>query len=311
MNAITEVERLKIVVVTDNYYDALRPDPPGGTRYRTAPGLSIHAEHGLSYYVETIVGGQRNGFMFDYGLDPQGVMNNMALLEIDLANTKAFCLSHGHLDHWGGLLEILRANQARNLKGIPFYVGKEVFAHRLSRSPDSKGLRDLGRLDKAAIEETGLVEIVEVNESVEVITGAYLTGSIKRTVDYESDNPMLLIDRDGSIEVDDFRGEQALFFVVKGKGLVVLSGCAHTGIINTIRQAQRLTGTEEVYAVIGGFHLVNATPKRISQVIESIKDIAPHHIIPTHCTGFEATMSLSREMPKQFTLNTAGTTYVF
>lgn len=309
--SMTEIDRVKIIVITDNYYDALRPDPRAGIRYRTAPGQSIHAEHGLSYYVETTVEGRQSGFMFDYGLDPQGVINNMALLKIDLAKARAFGLSHGHFDHCGGLLEVLRTNQSRIVKGVPLYVGQEVFSHRLSRPPGMSELRDLGQLRKAEIEQAGLVEIVEINEPVEAIPGAYLTGKIERVVDYENDNPTLFIERDGKIEVDDFHGEQALFFSVKDKGLVVLSGCAHTGIINTIRQAQRLAAAERVHAVVGGFHLINAEPKRISAVMEGIKNIAPAHIIPTHCTGFEATMALSHKMPRQFTLNTAGTTYTF
>jgi 7,8-dihydropterin-6-yl-methyl-4-(beta-D-ribofuranosyl)aminobenzene 5'-phosphate synthase len=102
---MTEVERIRVVVITDNYYDALRPDPPYGARYRTAPGSSIHAEHGLSYYVETVVDGFSTEFMFDFGLDGKGVLNNMALLKIDFERIAAFGLSHGHFDHWGGLLD--------------------------------------------------------------------------------------------------------------------------------------------------------------------------------------------------------------
>lgn len=306
-----EIDQLKIIVITDNYCDALRPDPSAGMRYRTAPGQSIHAEHGLSYYVETTVSGKSCGFMFDYGLDPQGVMNNMALLGIDLARTTAFGLSHGHFDHWGGLTGILRDNRSRIAKETPLYVGEEVFAHRHSQPPGSTELRDLGRLDREQIEQLRIVDVVETLHPLEVIPGGYLTGRIERTVDYETDNQTLFIERNGRIEVDDFRGEQALFFKVKGKGLVVLSGCAHVGIINTVKYAQKLTATERVYGIIGGFHLINAGPKKIGQVIEAMKDIAPDHIIPTHCTGFEAIMSLAREMPRQFTLNTAGTTYIF
>jgi 7,8-dihydropterin-6-yl-methyl-4-(beta-D-ribofuranosyl)aminobenzene 5'-phosphate synthase len=308
---MTEADQLKIVFITDNYYDALRPDPTTGVRYRSAPGLSIHAEHGLSCYVETVVNGRPSGFMFDFGLDPQGVMSNMALLRIDLATVRAFGLSHGHFDHWSGLLEVLKANQSNIAKGAPLYVGEETFAHRFGRTPGNLELRDLSRLDKDRIERLDLLDILGVAQPLEVIPGAYLTGNIERIVDYEKDSQTLFVERDGKIEIDDFRGEQALVFNVKGKGLVVLSGCAHVGIVNTVQHARKLTGIEKVHAILGGFHLVNAGSQRIAQTVDAIKQIGPDHIVPAHCTGFEAITSLSREMPNQFTLNTAGTTYIF
>lgn len=305
------IDRLKIVVITDNYYDALRPDPPVGVRYRAAPGDSIHAEHGFSCYIETLVDGARNGLIFDFGLDPRGVINNMALLHIDLAEVKAFGLSHGHFDHWGGLLEVLRSNRPLIAGGTPLYVGEEVSAQRFGRTPNSSELRDLSRLDLRRIEQLGIVEIVQIHDRHELVPGAYGTGKIERTVDYENDSPTLFIEREGKIETDDFRGEQALFFNIKDKGLVVLSGCAHAGIINTVRHAQKMTGVEKVHAIIGGFHLINTGSDRIGQTVQAIKEIGPDHVIPIHCTGFEAIMSFSREMPDQFILNTAGTTYVF
>ena len=108
-----------------------------------------------------------------------------------------------------------------------------------------------------------------------------------------------------------FEGEQAIAFVVRGKGLVVLSGCAHAGIINTVRRAREMTGVDRIYAIIGGFHLVNAAPEVIDATVVDIKAMAPEYVVPTHCTGFEAITKFREEMPEQFLLNTAGTTYVF
>ena len=96
----------------------------------------------------------------------------------------------------------------------------------------------------------------------------------------------------------------------KGKGLVVLSGCAHRGIVNTVKHAQRMTGTDKVHAIIGGFHLTGAKPEIIQKTIADIKAIKPDYIVPTHCTGFEAISEFAREMPDQFILNTAGTRYI-
>jgi 7,8-dihydropterin-6-yl-methyl-4-(beta-D-ribofuranosyl)aminobenzene 5'-phosphate synthase len=94
------------------------------------------------------------------------------------------------------------------------------------------------------------------------------------------------------------------------KGLVVLSACAHRGIVNTVKQAQKMTGIEKVYLVMGGFHLTGAKPEMIQKTVAGIKAINPQYIVPTHCTGFEAIDAFKKEMPDQFILNTAGTKYV-
>jgi 7,8-dihydropterin-6-yl-methyl-4-(beta-D-ribofuranosyl)aminobenzene 5'-phosphate synthase len=307
---VTEVDKVTVWVLTDNYYDALRPDAKITKRYRVVPGKSIHAEHGLAYYMETVVNGKASACMFDYGLDPLGVMNNIALLGLDVGKANAFSLSHGHFDHWMGAVSILKQNQSRIAGGTPFYVGEEAFARRYSLRPGTTEAADIGQLRKEDIEALGL-KVVEVKNPLQIIPGAYFTGNIERVTTYEKVPPSLLIKRGEKPEPDDFRGEQALFFSVKGKGLVVLSGCAHAGIVNTVKHAQKIAGTDKIHAVMGGFHLINAKPAVIQNTVADIKAMKPDHVVPTHCTGFEAIVAFSREMPTEFTLNTAGTQYTF
>jgi 7,8-dihydropterin-6-yl-methyl-4-(beta-D-ribofuranosyl)aminobenzene 5'-phosphate synthase len=307
---ITEVDKVNVWVLTDNYYDALRPDSKISKRYRVVPGKSVHAEHGLAYYVESVVGGKTTSCMFDYGLDPVGVMNNIALLGLDLGKANAFSLSHGHFDHWMGAVSILKQNQSKIAKGTPFYVGEEAFARRYSLRPGTNEAVDIGQLKKEDIEALG-VKVVEVKDPVQIIPGVYFTGNIERVTTYEKVPPSLLIKRGEKPEPDDFRGEQAIFFNVKGKGLLVLSGCAHAGIVNTVKHAQKIVGTDKVHAVMGGFHLINAKPEVIQNTVADIKAMKPDYIIPTHCTGFEAITAFAREMPAEFNLNTAGTQYTF
>lgn len=303
----SEVDRLIITVITDNYYDSVRVNPPSGNRRKSSPGISIHAEHGLSYHVETIMDGRSYFFMFDYGLDPIGVMNNIDLLGIDPGKVNAFGLSHGHFDHWSGMIDILE----RGAPGTPLYVGEETFAHRYAFRPGSQDMTDLEQLEREAIEKQGIAKIIEVREPVEVIPGCYMTGNIERTTEYEKGSPDLLIKRGNGLERDYFPGEQALVCNVKDKGLVVISGCAHAGIINTVRHAQKITGISKVHVVIGGFHLVNAPPEIIERTVADMQEIGPDHIIPAHCTGFEAILSFASRMPDQFILNTAGVQYAF
>jgi 7,8-dihydropterin-6-yl-methyl-4-(beta-D-ribofuranosyl)aminobenzene 5'-phosphate synthase len=188
-------------------------------------------------------------------------------------------------------------------------VGLEAFAHRHARRPDGE-VQDLSCLNRAAIESFGILKILEVTEPTEAIPGAYLTGRIDRVTPYEQIPPNFFIERNGQRERDLFQGEQAIVFVVRGKGLVVLSGCAHTGIVNTVKRARAMTGIDRIHAIIGGFHLVNSDQNVIEETVAELKAMEPDYIVPTHCTGFEAIARFREEMPERFLLNTAGTRYV-
>lgn len=317
---IPEVEKLVVTVITDNYYDCLRwnlrpPDFRIVRRYMIGPGSSFHAEHGLSCYIETFVDGKSYACMFDYALDFQGVSKNMELLNLDLKKLEALGISHGHFDHWGNLISILKYNEAKIRKGIPLYVGEENFAHRFVNLPaglyDPSGVQDLGQLKREEIENLGLVKIIEIKEPTPMVPGAYLTGNIERVTEYEKGSPILFIKRGDKMEPDLFMGEQSLVFNVKGKGLVVLSSCAHAGIVNTVKHAQKMTGINKVHAVIGGFHLIGAPMPKIQKTVADIKAINPDYIVPMHCSGWEAITTFEREMPGQFIINTAGTRYIF
>jgi 7,8-dihydropterin-6-yl-methyl-4-(beta-D-ribofuranosyl)aminobenzene 5'-phosphate synthase len=166
-------------------------------------------------------------------------------------------------------------------------------------------------LRREDIESLGFVKIVEVKDPTPIVPGAYLTGRIEQVTEYEKIHPAFVAKRGDKFEQEHFIGEQAVVLNAKGKGLIVLSGCAHRGIVNTVKHAQKMTGVEKVHAVIGGFHLTGAKPELIQRTIADIKMIAPDYIVPTHCTGFEAITAFAKEMPDQFIINTAGTRYIF
>ncbi len=309
---IPEAEKIIITVITDNLADLLRPDykiarrPTGRTSILEA---AMHAEHGLSYHVETTVGGQSHSFIFDFASDFQGVKRNINLLKIDFRKLEALALSHDHFDHQAALVELLRDKRAEIPKGIPFFVGKEFFVGTYFKRPDGS-IISLLALRREDIEKLGVVKIMEVEAPTPIVPGAYLSGTVERVTDYEKIPPAFVAKKGDVFVQEEFIGEQAIVLNAKGKGLVVLSACAHRGIENTVKQAQRMTGMEKVHAVIGGFHLAGAKAEVVQKTIADIKAIGPDYIVPMHCTGFEATSAIAREMTDQFILNTAGTRYI-
>ncbi len=310
---IPEVDKLTVTVITDNYYDTFRPNTAIVNRFSMLDASEtksfIHAEHGLSYHIVTEINGETHSFLFDYGLDAHGVNQNIDLLKIDLAKVEALGLSHGHVDHWATLIPLLKQHREQFIKNLPLYVGEEAFAKRFIKREDHTA--SIGRLSREEIEELGFVKIIEISEPTPIAPGAYLTGTIARKTEYEKIQPYLIIQRGDVLEQDSLRGEQSLVVNIKGKGLVVLTSCAHSGVINTTKHAQAMTQVKKVHAVMGGFHLTGAKPEIIDKTIADMKAIAPDYIVPMHCVGFEAQAAFAREMPKEFILNTAGSKYTF
>jgi 7,8-dihydropterin-6-yl-methyl-4-(beta-D-ribofuranosyl)aminobenzene 5'-phosphate synthase len=309
---IPEAERIVITVITDNLADANRLDykiakraPSGADPLEAA----MHAEHGLSYHVEAVIDGKAHSCLYDFGADAKGILRNIDLLKIDLRQVEALGISHDHWDHQVALVETLKAKKQEFAKELPLYVGEQFFVGTYSKRPNGNVVQ-INLLKKQDIEALGFVKIVEVKGPTAIMPGAYLPGKIEQVTDYERIAPNFLAKKGNEFVQETFPGEQMLVLNAKGKGLVVLSSCAHRGIVNTVKQAQRMTGIEKVHALIGGCHLINTKPELILKTVADIKAINPDYIAPTHCSGFEAITAFAREMPDKFILNTAGTRYV-
>jgi 7,8-dihydropterin-6-yl-methyl-4-(beta-D-ribofuranosyl)aminobenzene 5'-phosphate synthase len=164
---------------------------------------------------------------------------------------------------------------------------------------------------KEEIEGLGIVRIVEITDPTPVFPGAYLTGRIEKVTDYEKVDPGRWVKREDKRVPETFVGEQSVVLSLQGKGLVVFTGCAHLGVVNTVKHAQKITGVTKVHAILGGFHLIGAKEEVIQKTVADLKAMAPDYVVPMHCTGFEAVVVFAKEMPDQFILNTSGTRYIF
>jgi 7,8-dihydropterin-6-yl-methyl-4-(beta-D-ribofuranosyl)aminobenzene 5'-phosphate synthase len=216
--------------------------------------------------------------------------------------------SHDHWDHEAAFVELMQAKREELTKNIPLYVGEGFFVGIYAKRPTGQ-IQALSVLGRDEVEKLGLVKIVEVTAPTPIVPGAYLTGRIAQVTDYEKVPATFLAKKGDDYVQETFVGEQAVVMNAKGKGLVVLTACAHRGVVNTVKYAQKMTGIEKVHAIIGGLHLTGAKPEVIDKTIADVKALHPDYIVPTHCTGFEAMTAFAREMPDQFILNTAGTRY--
>ncbi|MBN1106150.1 MAG: MBL fold metallo-hydrolase [Deltaproteobacteria bacterium] len=312
---IGEVNGLSITTVIDNYVDVFLPStetvarwgPPDMTPGRTASHgrpAPLNAEHGLALLFEIDHGDRTQKILFDTGFTDEGVPRNLDSLGVNVNDIDCIVISHGHPDHTAALPQILRSAQKR----IPVYTHMDAFLARYLLFPD--GTRVLSNtLDQAAIREAG-GDVVLTHEKVKLGPGVMLSGEIDMLNDFEQHFPLAYYEKDGEMIKDLFRDEKSLIVNLKNRGLVVVSGCGHRGIINTVEYAKRITGVDEVYAVMGGFHLTGATPlDRITRSVAEMKKIAPRIMIPTHCTGWKAINLFQESMPDSFVLNAVGTKY--
>lgn len=301
-------DRVEVTILVDNYNDIfVTPSTPVDRRLPFNTGRMLLAEHGLACLVRVFAGNREHTILLDAGLSRDCLLNNARELGIDLHAAEAIVLSHGHFDHIGALLALFPGATRQ----VPFIVHPDVFLQRRLNNP-ATGPVSLPQLDAIALKKAG-ADIRQRTEPSTLAGGHLLvTGQVERTTSFEKGMPGMEMFKDGRWQDDPINDDQALVINIKGRGLVVISGCAHAGIINTVEYAKKCTGIDHVHAVIGGFHLTGQVFAPIIQpTVDAMKEINPDYVVPMHCTGWEAMHRFETEMPGKFILNTVGTTYVF
>lgn len=321
------VDKVRVRVLTENITDiTLLTDPKFKDRVQQpgASTLMCLAEHGLAMLFEVTMGNSTHTFLFDAGGLLGSIANNMKYLQIDPKKIENFVLSHGHFDHFGGLNYII--NQFS--QGTEIIVAKNAFLpkwalrgeltgksmkldkEKLGQLQKEQKIRQLPLLNKELFNEqikNNNLKLVETSKPLQLAPGVWTSGEIETPVKEELTSG-LYVQKNDEILFDDFRDEISIFINVKNKGLIILTGCGHTGIMNTVKMAQKLSGINKIYALIGGYHMNWASKNRIDKTIEFLKKLNPEILCAMHCSGFNFTAKLMNEIPNSV-LGIVGTVF--
>ena len=308
--ALKEVDGVEITSLMDNTVDFFST-PPNKAVHNVREWTKKHfclpfAEHGFSVLIKILSRENHHTILFDTGQSPEGVVINAKRMGIELTDVECIVLSHGHYDHFGGLINVSKIINRKNLRII---VHDDMFKIRGVIDPD-------GSVRKLPIfpseNQVAPAKYVQTKHPTLLLDDILLvSGEIPRKTDFEKGFSEHLSQSNGKWVPDpSIWDDRAIIFNVKRKGLVVISGCAHAGIINTTLFAQQITGVTKIHALIGGFHLTGKDwEQRIKQTIYGLQQIKPKIIVPMHCTGWRGKYAINKSMPNCFIWNSVGNLY--
>jgi len=317
MGTLREVDAVEVISLVDNHLEASgaskREDVKHLLEWTPNPDKARppRAEHGLSCLVRTHSELGTHTILLDVAFEPGSVADNAQRMGLDLSPTEAIVLSHQHWDHTGGLVPVLKTLHAA---GLPVIVHPDTFHRRAWRDPEKPDAEMRESLPAPTREEaeTAGARIVES-------TGPYLLcdntilvmGEVPRLTDFEPGLPHEWVMRNGEWQHDPrVIDDRSIVMHVRGKGLVIVSGCAHSGIVNTVRHARKLTGVADVAAILGGFHLAGKPfEENIPHTVAALKELEPDLLVPSHCTGWSGRFALAQAFPAAFVPNSVGNLY--
>jgi 7,8-dihydropterin-6-yl-methyl-4-(beta-D-ribofuranosyl)aminobenzene 5'-phosphate synthase len=304
LNGVNSVEIISLVDNTIDFGSTVHKKEVNTVRQWTNQPFRLPiAEHGFSVLIKIFSEGTSHTILFDTGLSAIGVVDNANRLGLKLTDVECVVLSHGHYDHFGGLAKV---SKVIDREGLPIIVHDDVFKTRGVINPDGS-VRVYPRFPS----ENQITNAKYLRRKNPTLLGGktiLVSGEIPRKTDFEEGFKRHYVFSGGKWLPDPWIwDDQAVIINVKHKGLVVISGCAHAGIVNTTFFAQQVTGVSKIYSILGGFHLVGKDcEKRISQTVKMLHQLNPEIIVPMHCTGWRGKYAISKAMPQAFVWNSVG-----
>lgn len=313
---LKEVEKVEVTCLVDNNVDVLLPNTEVAHRpvlTRSWYKQPLLAEHGFSAALTLHIDGVKRRLLLDSGLDPFAASHNADVLGFDLSNCESLISSHGHIDHAGGLINLRKRMNTVQQQRIPLVLHEDAFRNRLVKFQDGRTI-DLPAPNRSLLTNAGYDIIERHSPSLWIDDTVLITGEIPRTNSFEKGFPNHYSEvEEGEMEPDPLiKDDQAIIMKVKDKGLVIITGCGHAGIINTLDYAKELTGEDRIYSVLGGMHLSGGLFEPIiPTTVEELEKVKPKFVVPCHCSGLKAITEIARKMPSAFIQNSVGTNYIF
>jgi 7,8-dihydropterin-6-yl-methyl-4-(beta-D-ribofuranosyl)aminobenzene 5'-phosphate synthase len=325
------VESLSVRLLVDSFYDRFIADASHPmvkiehVRHIIGHELSTLAgEWGLSLHLESAQAGGKSRYLLDFGYTPEVLIRNFDLLDLDPGRIDGLILSHGHRDHYGGLEGFVNHYRSRMRSDLRLVAGgeanfREKWIKRRGADPVSWGLLDRKALEAAAVGTLCC-------DTPQALQGAFTTGYIPRQsfervlentlVENEADANLSTehfteAERQGRLVPDQHPDEHATCYVVRGRGLVIISSCGHVGLINTIKAAMAVSGVGKLHAVLGGFHLGPAPQDYVDHTVAELERLSPDVVIPMHCSGTKFVAAMHRQMADRLVTANIGSRFTF
>jgi 7,8-dihydropterin-6-yl-methyl-4-(beta-D-ribofuranosyl)aminobenzene 5'-phosphate synthase len=319
------VDRLSIRVVVDSHYERFLPEATHPfvaiEHVSEIPGrqmTTLAGEWGLSLHLESERAGAKAQYLLDFGYTPEIINRNVSLLDVDPAKLDGLILSHGHRDHFGGLVGFVTQHRTRMKANLVLYVGGEtIFREKWLPVREGRPPVSWGALDRVALTAQNVMPVC--CGEPRTLNGPFTTGEIERgsfeTVtggsQIMSDDHFTEEERQGQLVLDQHKDEHGTCYIVQGRGLVVISSCGHRGIVNTVKTAMRVANTDKLHAVIGGFHLGMAPTDYIAHTVDELEALKPDVVLPMHCTGAPFIEAVRRRMPERVVGSNLGSRFTF